>query len=473
MALKVFDIDSEIQRIDYKNSLENCRSLLREKFKKTQPTYFIHSYGCQGNVSDGERIKGILNEMNLLNVSDTESADIVILNGCAIRENAQNRVIGNLGRVIHEKETDKDKIIILCGCMFQQDELSKNVLDTFKGVDLIFGTHVIDKLPTLLSYVISENKRFYYAPILNKIIDERIKPFREDKIKSLVPISYGCNNYCSYCIVPYVKGRERSRNSEDIIKEVESLVENNYKEITLLGQNVNSYGNDLENEINFSKLLTKLNDIKGEFKIRFMTSHPKDATKELIDTISSLDKVCNHIHLPVQSGSDRILKMMNRKYTVDDYLKIIDYAKKKIKNVTFSSDIIVGFPGEQEEDFIKTLNLVKEVRYLSLFTFIYSKRPKTKAATMKDTTEPSIKNERLTRLIETQNKISEEIHSSYLNTKQKILIEGKSRVNDKLLTGRTDTHLVVDVEGDESLIGKFCDVFISDSFRLALKGKLL
>lgn len=447
---------------------------LQNRFKKASVYYFIHSYGCQANVADGERIQGVLQAAGCLKTEDKALADIVVLNACAVRENAQNRVIGNLGEVVAQKRRSKNKIIILCGCMFQQRELSNRIANTFSEADLIFGAKSINEFPNLLLGLLKCGGQIVKTDGESEIVDERLPTLRGDRVNALVPISYGCDNYCSYCIVPYVKGTERSRTPKNVTEEVKRLVFEGYKQITLLGQNVNSYGKKEGYRTDFPALLYKLNEIDGDFRIRFFTSHPKDATAELIDAMSELPKVCKHLHLPFQSGSDRILAKMNRRYSADDYLKIIDYAKKKIDGITFTSDVIVGFPGEEESDFALTLKLVEEVRFLSLFTFIYSKRPYTEAAEMEDKTPAEEKSKRLIRLIELQNQISERIHKSYLGQTERILIEGKSRADKSYLTGRTDTHLVVDIKDDGRVKkGDFVRVKINEAFRLALRGEVI
>ena len=341
---------SKDQLLQQKDYAAQVRSLL-EKLYPAPPLAYVHSYGCQGNVSDGEKLKGMLADMGYGFCDQAEQADLVLFNTCAIRENAEDRIFGNVGALKRWKAQSPRHKLLLCGCMMQQPHIVEKLKQSYPYVDLIFGTHVIHQLPQLLLSVLQQQKRVFYTPESDGVIAEGLPIRRDGNLKAWVPIMYGCNNFCTYCIVPYVKGRERSRQPEAILKEVRELVEQGYKEITLLGQNVNSYGKTLEQPISFAQLLTQIDAIPGDFRIRFMTSHPKDATKELFDVMAKSQKICHHLHLPVQCGSDRILQAMNRRYTVKQYLGLIDYARKTIPQMTFSSDIIVGFPGETEEDF--------------------------------------------------------------------------------------------------------------------------
>lgn len=452
--------------------IEKCKDILSFNYEKMPKTFFVHSYGCQGNVSEGEKIKGILKEIGLKEEEVLKKADIIILNSCAIRQKAQDKVFSHLGEILKLKQKQKEKIIGVCGCMVQQNHVKEKLKNNFSSVDLIFGPFVIHKLPQLL-YLNLQNKKQQIDISEKEIIVENIPVKRKDKIKALVPISYGCNNFCSYCIVPYVKGREKSRDFNVILNEVENLVKKNYKEITLLGQNVNSYGLDLKLKDGFSKLLFAINSIKGDFKVRFMTSHPKDFTKELVDVIANCSKVCKNFHLPVQSGSDRILKQMNRKYSVKEYLKKIEYVKKTIPKATFSTDIIVGFPGEEYEDFKKTLELVKNVEYISIFNFIYSKRKGTKAYDMQDFVSKEEKTKWLEELIKTQQKISSKLNQNYVNQKKTVLFESVFKTNNTKMIGRTDENLLVCCEKDMEKIGVFCNVLIKKANRTFLEGKII
>ena len=453
--------------------IEKCREILKEKFKGLQPLFYQHSYGCQGNVSEGEKIEGILNDIGYKKTNDLNNANIIILNTCAIREKAQDKVFSNLGNILNLKINDKEKIIGICGCMVQQEHVKKRIEENFKTVNLIFGPHVIDKLPQMLYRVLSKEKKRYVNIDQEETIKEGIPVLRNDKIKALVPISYGCNNFCSYCIVPYVKGRERSRNFNVILDEVKKLVECGYKEIMLLGQNVNSYGLDLNLKDGFSNLLYEINKIKGNFWVRFMTSHPKDFTKKLVDVISICDKVCKHFHLPIQSGCDRILLAMNRKYDRKKYLEIIDYVKKTIKNATFTTDIIVGFPGEIYEEFKETLKVVEKVKYISIFNFIFSKRVGTKAEKMPDLISKKEKTKWLEELIERQNEISLKLNESYVGKEEKVLFEGVKKAEDDVMIGRTAGNILVCCKKDEKLIGNFGNVRITKAHRTMLEGSLI
>lgn len=453
--------------------MQRCLCQLAELFPDRQPLCFVHSYGCQGNVADGEKIKGMLAAMGYGFTDSFENADLVLLNTCAIRENAEDRVFGNLGMLIHQKKSRPEMVIGLCGCMMQQEHIAERIQRHFPGVNLIFGTHVLHKLPQMLFSVLSEFKRVVDISDSEGVIAEDLPIVRSSSFKASIPISYGCNNFCTYCIVPYVRGRERSRSMQRILQEAHTLIDHGCKEILLLGQNVNSYGKDLEDPVNFSQLLRKLNDIPGDFWIRFMTSHPKDATPELIDTIAECNKVCHHLHLPVQSGSDRILKAMNRHYDTKKYLELVDYAKKKIPDLSLTSDIIVGFPGETYDDFQKTCQLIERVQYTSLFTFIYSPRKGTKAAEMPDPVSQDEKSKWFSELLQLQNAISERIHQNKVGSKQRILLDGVGRIDDNMITGRTSSHMVVDCIGDRKRIGRFVDVKILKAHRMALEGKIL
>ncbi len=429
----------------------------------------VRTYGCQQNVSDGEKLKGMLEKSGYEIISDAKSADFVLFNTCAIRENAEDRVFGNVGALKAAKRNNPDMIIGVCGCMTQQEHIAKRFKEHFPFVDMVFGTHALYKLPELIYKKLSGQKRIYDIENLPGEIAEEIPVKRESGFKANLPIMYGCNNFCTYCIVPYVRGRERSRSADVILDEAKRLVDSGYREITLLGQNVNSYDGD---GVRFSELLRRLNDIEGNFIIRFMTSHPKDCTKELIDTISGCEKVSKHLHLPVQSGSDRILRLMNRQYDTKRYLELAEYAKKRIPKLCLTSDIIVGFPGETEEDFEKTLELVKNVRYHSLFTFIFSPRVGTKAEKMPDPFSYEQKSARFARLLALQDEIGDEIYSGYVGKTERVLIEGAAKAPGHL-SARTGTNIIVDIQGGEQLVGNFADVKITRAKRGALEGTLV
>lgn len=452
--------------------VEKCKELLREKYKKT-PQFYLHSYGCQGNVSEGEKIEGILTEIGFIKTENVELADIIILNTCAIREKAQEKVFSNIGNILRLKLENKEKIVGVCGCMVQQEHVKKRIETNFKEIDLVFGPHVIHKLPEMMYNILLKIKRQYIDINEKENIEENIPILRGSKIKALVPISYGCNNFCSYCIVPYVKGRERSRDFSIILDEIKNLVENGYKEIMLLGQNVNSYGQDLGFKDGFANLLYEINKIKGDFWVRFMTSHPKDFSKKLIDVISTCDKVCKHFHLPIQSGCDRILKEMNRKYDKERYLKIIEYTRKKIKDATFTTDIIVGFPGETYEEFKETLDIVKKVEYIYIFNFIFSKRVGTKAEKMQDLVSKEEKTKWINELIDLQNEISLKLNKTYVGKEEVVLFEGLKNAEEDVMIGRTDKSILVCCEKEKDKIGKFCRVKIKKANRTMLKGEMV
>ena len=460
------------QLLQQKEYADQVRSLLEELYP-APPLAYVHSYGCQGNVSDGEKLKGMLAEMGYGFCDQAEQADLVLFNTCAIRENAEDRIFGNVGALKRWKAQSPKHKLLLCGCMMQQPHIVEKLKQSYPYVDLIFGTHVIHQLPQLLLSVLQQHKRVFYTPESDGGIAEGLPIRRDGELKAWVPIMYGCNNFCTYCIVPYVKGRERSRQPEAILAEVRQLVEQGYKEITLLGQNVNSYGKTLEHPITFAQLLRQIDAIPGDFRIRFMTSHPKDATKELFDVMAASEKICHHLHLPVQCGSDRILQAMNRRYTVEQYLKLIDYARSVMPDISFTTDIIVGFPGETLEDFQGTLDLLKKVRYDSLFSFIYSKRVGTKAAAMPDDTPHSVKSDRLQELLALQRTIGEEVLKEYVGKTLRILVDGTGKSGEGYLTGRTDQFLIVDFPGDRSLIGQFVTVKITKALNWALLGELV
>lgn len=460
------------QLLQQKDYAEQVRALLEELYP-VPPLAYVHSYGCQGNVSDGEKLKGMLADMGYGFCDQAEQADLVLFNTCAIRENAEDRIFGNVGALKRWKAQSPKHKLLLCGCMMQQPHIVEKLKQSYPYVDLIFGTHVIHQLPELLLSVLQQHKRVFYTPESDGVIAEGLPIRRDGTLKAWVPIMYGCNNFCTYCIVPYVKGRERSRQPEAILAEVRQLVEQGYKEITLLGQNVNSYGKTLEHPISFAQLLTQIDAIPGDFRIRFMTSHPKDATRELFDVMAKSQKICHHLHLPVQCGSDRILQAMNRRYTVKQYLGLIDYARSVMPDISFTTDIIVGFPGETLEDFQGTMELLKKVRYDSLFSFIYSKRVGTKAASMPDDTPHSVKSDRLQQLLALQRTIGEEVLSEYVGKTLRILVDGTGKSGEGYLTGRTDQYLIVDFPGDSALIGQFVKVKITKALNWALLGELV
>ena len=436
------------------------------------PRLYLHSFGCQQNVNDGERIAGVLGQMGFVLCDAPEDADMVLFNTCAVREHAEQRVLGNVGALKPLKEKNPRLIIGVCGCMTQQKAVADKLRKSYPFVDIVFGTNEIDELPRMLAERLATKKRVFHPAGERTDIIEDMPLQRDSAFRAWLPIMYGCDNYCSYCIVPYVRGRERSRRSADILREFTQLVDEGYKDITLLGQNVNSYGKGLGEDNDFSDLLQMLDAVPGDYRIRFMTSHPKDATRKLIDTIAESEHICRHLHLPVQSGSDEMLRQMNRRYTVEEYLALMHYARERVPEMTYSSDIIVGFPGETEEDFQKTLDLVREVRYMQLFTFIYSKRAGTRAAEMPDPTPRSEKTERIARLCALQDEIVQELAGALIGTVQRVLVEGEGRESG-VLVGRLDNNSTVEFAGDRARIGAFADVRIEALKGAVLKGTLL
>ena len=433
--------------------------------------YFLKTYGCQMNVHDSELIRNLVENIGFTACDKMEESDLVILNTCAIRENAHDKLFGFLGRCKHEKETNKpDMIICICGCMAQEPSVCEEIMNKHKYVDLVFGTHNIHELP---NYLINKMKSLDIE-VESKEGDvvENLHYVRDSKYQAWVNIMYGCDKFCTYCIVPYTRGKQRSRKSSNILDEVQKLKDKGYKEITLLGQNVNAYGKDLEDEISFAELLEKVSLI-GIERVRFVTSHPWDFTDEMIDVISKYDNIMPYIHLPLQSGSTKILKKMGRRYTKEEYLDLFNKIKTKIKNVAITTDIIVGFPGETEEDFNETLDVVKKCEYDGAYTFIFSPRIGTPAAKMEDDTPLQIKEERLQKLNELVNYYSLESNKKYLNKVVKVLVTDTSEKDDSLLAGYTETMKLVNVKGSKDLIGSIIDVKITEAKSFSLNGEAI
>lgn len=435
--------------------------------------FFIGTYGCQMNEEDSEKLSGMLKSQGYERTENKEEASIIIFNTCCVRENAENKVFGNLGQLKQLKKKNPNLVIAICGCMMQQVGMADKVLKTFPYVDIIFGTHNAHKFPEYLHRVLQEGVQV--KEILNKEegIVEGLPIDRKSDVKAFVTIMYGCNNFCTYCIVPYVRGRERSRKSEDIIKEIEELVSQGYKEITLLGQNVNSYGKGLEEDIDFAGLLRKVNEVKGLERVRFMTSHPKDLSDDVIMAIKECDKLCEQVHLPVQSGSSRILKEMNRHYDREYYLDLVKKIKSEIPDVTLTTDIIIGFPGETEEDFLDTLSLCEEVGYDSAFTFIYSRRNHTPADKMENQIPDDIKHDRFNRLVEAINKKVVIKNKEYEGKVVEVLVEGPSKNDETKLTGRTRNGKLVNFAGDEKLVGELVNLKIVRAQPFSLIGEIV
>ncbi len=440
---------------------------------KRQKNYYIRTYGCQMNEHDSEKISWILSNMGYNETESLEEADLIIYNTCLVRENAEIKVYGNLGALKQLKREKPDLIIAICGCMMQREEIRNVITSKYKHVDLIFGTHNIHKLPQLINNHLKTGKTIVDVLEDSREIVEDIDANRKYSYKAFVNIMYGCNNFCSYCIVPYTRGRENSREPENIIKEIKELAQNGCKEVTLLGQNVNSYGKTLNRDYDFVDLLRDINEIDGIERIRFMTSHPKDLSDKLIEAYKSLDKLCEHLHLPVQAGSNRILKEMNRKYTKEDYLLIIKKLKEAVPNIAITTDIIVGFPGETEEDFNETLELVKEVEYDSAFTFLYSIREGTRAAKMENQIDDKVKHARFQKLSDLLNDISLGKNEKLLGETFEVLVEEVSKNNPEVLTGRTRSNKLVHFRGDKSLIGTMVNVKIENAKTFTLEGNIV
>lgn len=432
----------------------------------------VHTFGCQLNFAEGEKIKGLLAQMGYGLTDIPDNADIIIFNTCAVRENAEDRVFGQIGAIKKLKRENPNLIIGLSGCMAQEKHVPEKVRKSYPYVDLIFGTSAMDKFPKLLFEILNGRKHAFDTTEYGDIIDESFNQIRDSKIFASVPIMYGCNNFCTYCIVPYVRGRERSRKSDTIVKEVEELVSKGYKEIMLLGQNVNSYGNDLENELSFPQLLRKLNSINGDFIIRFMSSHPKDATTELIDTILECDKVGKHLHLPVQCGSNSILKAMNRRYTTEKYLEIIDYARSKCEDFSFTTDIIIGFPNETAQDFQDTIDIIKRVKYDNIYSFIYSKRSGTKASLIDDKISDEEKGLRMREFLAIQRDITDKSYKRFIGRTLRVLVTGDGKA-EGTLTGKSSEYIIVEFKGDKSLIGQFVNVKITQSRNWSVFGEVV
>jgi len=463
VSIKVLTTEEMNEQKDY---MEKVFSIMNGK------KYHIYTMGCQLNENESEKLAGMLTKMGYVFTEVPEEADLVIFNTCCIRENAEDKILGQLGYFKSLKRARPDMIIALCGCMAQEPHMVEKFNKTHgQHLDVIFGTHNLYQFPELLYKSINENKKMIEIWDIDGTIAENMPIKRESNIKASVTIIYGCNNFCSYCIVPYVRGRERSREPENILKEINELAASGYKEITLLGQNVNSYGKDLKNPISFAKLLGEIVKIDGIERIRFVSPHPKDFSDELIEVIAKEEKISRCIHLPLQSGSSRILNKMNRKHTKEQYLELVEKMRSKIPDVLFTTDIIVGFPGETEEDFLDTMDVVSKVRYYSAFTFVYSKRVGTPAEKMAEQIDEKVKSERIGRLINLVNEILEEENAKLVGTVQKVLVEGYSKTNNEMLTGRTDGGKVVNFTGDESCIGKMVELEITEQRKWYLTGK--
>lgn len=469
--MEKINIDEELKYIDKVNEINKGKIL----------KYYIVTMGCQLNENDSEKLSGMLEKMNYKKTLNMEEADLVLFNTCCVRENAEEKLFGKVGEVKKQKE-NKGTIIAIGGCMMQEEHIVKKLKQSYPYVDIIFGTHTLHKLPKDLYKALEENKKIRDVIDIDGEIIEGLPISRNDKIKASVTIMNGCNNFCSYCIVPYVRGRERSRSPKDIIEEVRLLAKQGYKEITLLGQNVNSYlrverekkieFEEYEGVNSFATLLRAVEKIEGIEKIRFVSPHPKDFTDDVIEAIRDCEKVSKIVHLPLQSGSTNVLKVMNRKYTKEQYLKLVEKMKKMVPNIVFSTDIIVGFPGETEEDFEDTLDVVKKVHFEQVFMFIYSRRIGTPGDRMENQVPEEIKHKRFDRLkllVESQ---IEENNNKYIGTTQRVLVEGISKTNKEMLTARTDTNKVVVFEGKKELIGNIVNLKIVSEHMWYLKGEI-
>lgn len=435
--------------------------------------YYIETWGCQMNEEDSEKLSGMIENMGYEKGDRKEDSNLIIFNTCAVRENAELKVYGNLGQLKHLKAINPDLVIAISGCMMQQKGVPEEIKKKYPFVDIIFGTHNIHRFPELLNSTIQTNSSVIEVWDNEGELIEGLPINRESDIKAFVTIMYGCNNFCTYCIVPYTRGRERSRKPESIVEEIQTLAGQGYKEITLLGQNVNSYGKDLE-DMSFAKLLRIVNNIDGIERIRFMTSHPKDLTDDVISAMKECKKVCEHVHLPVQSGSTNILKRMNRKYTKDQYLDLVDRIKSELGDVALTTDIIVGFPGETEDDFEETLDIISKVEYDSAFTFIYSVRRGTPAEKFEEHITEETKHNRFNRLVDLVNSISEKRNKSYKDRIVEVLVEGPSKNDESKLTGRTRTGKLVNFTGgDISLKGSLVNVKITQPQTFSLQGELV
>lgn len=436
--------------------------------------YCVVTYGCQMNLHESEKISGILSGMGMNAVNEPENADVVVFNTCCIRDTAERRALGNIGKMKELKKKNKNLLIVVTGCMTQQNGFAENMKERYQYVDVILGTHNISDLENQIRIRLEKKKRVAAVLDTDGYIDDETTPVTRTSFPNAwVNINYGCNNFCTYCIVPYVRGRERSRDMKSIISECEKLINDGYKEITLLGQNVNSYGNDVPDEnVNFANLLREVAKIDGKFRIRFMTSHPKDLTEDVVKAIRDNDKICNNIHLPIQAGSNSVLKNMNRRYTREHYLGLIEMIRRYLPDCGITTDIMVGFPYETEEDFLDTLDIVEKVRFSTAFTFIYSVRKGTKAAEMPQIPY-EIKQNRIKRLIARQNEITEEISKDYVGNVYEILVEGLQEKKNGYVVGRTESGRLVSAKGDESMIGEFKNVKITAVKNAQLLGEIL
>jgi len=467
-------VRKEIEIDEIRRQQSICGEIYEHVVKNMNcPLAMVDTYGCQQNEADSEKIRGYLAEMGYGFTQNEFEADVIVVNTCAVREHAEMRVLGNVGALNHTKKLRPGQIIAVCGCMVQQEHMAEKIKKSYPVVDIVFGPHELWRFPELMKQHMTRHKRVFAAAKSDGVVAEGIPQLRDGKVKAWLSIMNGCNNFCSYCIVPYVRGRERSRKPEDVVAEARELVAQGYKDITLLGQNVNSYGKDLDCGVDFADLIRMINDIPGDFLIRFMTSHPKDATEKLFKTMAECEKCAHQLHLPVQSGSDRILKRMNRVYDRAKYIAQAELARSYMPDLVMTTDIIVGFPDEREEDFADTLSLCEKIRYDAMFTFIYSKRQGTPAAEMPDPYTREDKQRHFDALMELSNRIAGEKHREYEGKVLRVLVDGETGRDEYNLSSRTNGGRLVHLKGDSSLIGQFINVEIISSNNWALYGKIV
>jgi len=455
--------------------IKTIREENEARFQKTgkRYKYFVRTYGCQQNENDSEKLSGMLSAMGYEPSADERAADLIIFNTCAVREHAEMKVFGNVGALKPLKEKNPDLLVALCGCMMQQEHIAKEIRQKYRHVDLVFGTHALLRFPEILFEARRKQGRVFDIEGESGHIAEGLPMRRDQKVTAWVSVMYGCNNFCSYCVVPYVRGRERSRRPEKVLEEISGLLESGYKDITLLGQNVNSYGRDLAENVDFSDLLQMASALPGKFRLRFMTSHPKDANEKLIDTIKNSDKIAKQLHLPFQAGSDRILRLMNRGYTKEKYLDLICMAKEKIPGIQLSSDVIVGFPTETEKDFEETLDVLQKVEFDSLFSFIYSRRKGTPAEKMEGQISQDVKKARFAKLLALQNEASRRKNDALLGETLEVLVCGVSENDPNMLSARSDGGKLILIPGEKELIGQFVPVEITSSRTWSMFGKVV
>ena len=459
----------EIPAQELERQREICESI-RKGLGGAKPLAFVDTYGCQQNEADSEAIRGYIELMGFGFTENENEAELIVVNTCAVRGHAEMRVLGNVGALVHAKARNPRLIVAVCGCMVQQPHMAEKIRKSFRVVDLCFGPHELWRFPELYERALRRRGRVFETSPCEGVVAEGLPVHRQGSVKAWLSIMYGCNNFCTYCIVPYVRGRERSRRPEDVVAEARRLVEAGYRDMTLLGQNVNSYGKDLGTDVDFADIIREINAIPGDFLIRFMTSHPRDATEKLFRTMAECEKCAKHIHLPVQSGSSRVLKAMNRHYDREKYLSLVDMARSYMPDIVLTTDIIVGFPGETAEDFEETMTLVERVRYDAMFTFIFSPREGTPAAAMPDPVSREEKQAWFDRLIETANTISGEKHREYIGRRLRVLVDGETGRGEYNLSARTNGGRLVHLKGSPELVGRFIEAEITDGNTWALYG---